>query len=305
MVKLDIVTGFLGAGKTTLINKLLAEGLAQEKPILIENEFGDVSIDDEILSSDIQVKTLSSGCICCSMKGDFIKGIAEVIRTYAPSRIIVEPTGLADLRDILSACQEAAETVALQVNSVITVISAENFLPLIMVGGEFFQKQAMQAKFAIMSCTQLHTPDEVEETMREFRRLNPDCPILAEDWDTLDSLTIMACAEQAYADCASAASVSGEEPVFADGFTSMSVLPLRRFTDASICTMLERLGQEKYGQIFRAKGFLKTLEGECRLVEYVYGKGSSTPCNYEGPSKFIVIGKKLNKRLINRLFMEV
>ena len=305
MVKLDIITGFLGAGKTTFINKLLREGYAAEKPILIENEFGDVSIDDEILSPDIQVKLLSSGCICCSMKGDFIKGVTEIIETYNPSRILVEPTGLADLGDILSSCAEAAKVVDLQVNSVITVINVKSFLPLLMVGGEFFQKQATQARFAVMSCTQLYTQEEVEETLAEFRQLNPGCPIITEDWANLDALSVLTLAEEAYASQQEGQPESEAESVSAGNYTSMAVFPLRRFSDEAIAQLLDRLTQEKYGQIFRAKGFLKNPDGSPRLVEYVYGRGSCKPCDYAGTAKLVVIGKNLNKRLINRLFMEV
>ncbi len=139
MIAVDIITGFLGAGKTTLINKLLAEAYAGELPVIIENEFGNVGIDDSLIENpEIQVRLLASGCICCTLISGFVEGLAEVAEKYHPTRIIVEPTGLADPDDVLAACTEAAKRAPLAVRTLITVANADNIIPLLAVGGELF-----------------------------------------------------------------------------------------------------------------------------------------------------------------------
>ncbi len=318
MVKLDIVTGFLGAGKTTLINKLLRECWQEERPVLIENEFGDVPIDTALIADpDIQVKLLASGCICCSLKGSFVQGITQVVETYRPGRILIEPTGLADLEDVLAACAQAAEQVPLEVNSVITVVSGENLLPLLDVGGPFFRRQIQEARFALVSCAQLCTPEELQEVRDTVRALNPDCPILAEDWEKLDGLTITAAAEEAAAQYARAHGQAKELPVSphahdhhdhhdhphydAEAFTALPFFPRRRFSEEALDGLLSGLESAALGQIFRAKGFLTMENGARVLAEYVYGRGSRVPSGYTGRDRFVVIGRDLDREALTAL----
>lgn len=305
MVKIDIITGFLGAGKTTLINKLLEDGYSAEKPMIIENEFGEVPVDKDLISDkDVQVKLLISGCICCSLKGDFVAGIKDMVTKYAPARIIIEPTGLAELEDVLDACEDAAKLVPLEINCVITVINARNFLPLVTAGGEFFRRQVRQARFALLSCTQLYTPEETRKVKQKIHELNPRCTILDGDWSQLDSLYIMASAEQAQADFVGGETAEAEEKPsghMADSFTYLPCFPRRSYSKEELDRLTERLGDEKYGQIFRAKGFLKSAGGGFELLEYVYGAGSHSASEYGGLEKFIVIGKNLDKSAIDDL----
>ncbi|MDR0459729.1 MAG: GTP-binding protein, partial [Coriobacteriales bacterium] len=195
MIKLDIITGFLGAGKTTLINKLLAEAYIDEKPVLIENEFGEVSIDDSLVDPEIQVRTLTSGCICCTLSGDFINGIIQVIEQYQPTRIIIEPTGLAEPKDILAACAEAQEQVDVAVNLFITVVDGANFLPLYYVTGDLFKRQINDASLIVLNRSKQLTTDELAETLQLLTELNDAAPILDEDSDSLDGLSILAIGE--------------------------------------------------------------------------------------------------------------
>ena len=195
MIKLDIITGFLGAGKTTLINKLLAEAYIDEKPVLIENEFGEVSIDDSLVDPEIQVRTLTSGCICCTLSGDFINGIIQVIEQYQPTRIIIEPTGLAEPKDILAACAEAQEQVDVAVNLFITVVDGANFLPLFYVTGDLFKRQISDASLIVLNRSKQLTTNELAETLQLLTELNDAAPILDEDSENLDGLSILAIGE--------------------------------------------------------------------------------------------------------------
>lgn len=317
MVKLDIITGFLGAGKTTLINKLLRECWQEERPVLIENEFGDVPIDTALIADpDIQIKLLASGCICCSLKGSFVQGITQVVETYHPQRILIEPTGLADLEDVLSACAQAAEQVPLEVNSVITVVNGENLLPLLDVGGPFFRRQVEHARFALVSCAQLCTSEDLREVRDKIREINPQCPILAEDWEKLDGLAITAAAEEATARYArthgqgDAQFPPTPEPhdhdhhhshSDADAFTALPFFPRRRFSEAELVALLSGLEDAALGQVFRAKGFLTLESGARVLAEYVYGKSSRLPTGYTGRDRFVVIGRGLDAQALSAL----
>ena len=183
MTRIDIVTGFLGAGKTTLINKLLGEGLGGEGTALIENEFGDVSVDDQVIEDQsIQMRTLATGCICCTLKGDFVKNLVEIVGDYHPERIIIEPTGLANLNDMLTVCAQASDLVPIDMGAVITVVNAEDLLPLLEVGGDFFTDQLAQAHFLLFSCTQLVDDETLRADIAVVRAQQPDARILAKDW---------------------------------------------------------------------------------------------------------------------------
>ena len=155
MVKLDIISGFLGAGKTTFINKLLSDGYDIEGTVLIENEFGDVSVDGELIQSTIEMVELTSGCICCTLQGDFIQGIRRVVEKFQPRRILIEPTGAANLKDVLTACEKAALQADVEINSIVTIANAQTLPALLEIGGEFFVQQLQMAKLLVMSGTQL------------------------------------------------------------------------------------------------------------------------------------------------------
>lgn len=318
MSRLNIITGFLGAGKTTLINKLLAECWRGERPVLIENEFGDVPIDSELIDdADIQVKTLASGCICCTLKTGFVDGITEVVRRFAPERILIEPTGLADLEDVLSACREAAQSVPLTLDSIITVVSSENLLPLLAVGGEFFPRQIQEARFVLVSRSQLCSSEELSEVVSAVRNLNPGCPIMSGDWAQLDSLAITTAAEEALAmhehdhkhECHHDHEHHDHEHCChhhhhhgdAEEFTALPFFPARRWSASGVEALLDALKDPALGEVFRAKGFLTLDSGERVLAEYVYGSGSFAPRACTGGDRFVVIGRNLDRAALRQL----
>ena len=202
MVTLDIIAGFLGAGKTTLINKLLAEVYTGEKPVLIENEFGSVSIDDNLIEdSEVQVRVLASGCICCTIRGDFQRGVVEVVEQYNPSRILIEPTGLADPADIFTAVEEAGKSVPLRVNAFVTVANAETVLPLVTLCGDLFKTQIAGAKLLLLNRAARLKAETLDKTMEIIRKLNPDCILLDQDDGETTPLSILALAEEAMQGC--------------------------------------------------------------------------------------------------------
>lgn len=297
MTKIDIISGFLGAGKTTLINKLLLEAYLDEKPVLIENEFGEASIDDILLEdADIHIKLLASGCICCTVKGDFIKGITEVVETYAPSRILIEPSGLADRGDILDACEQASQSVGLELNALITVVDARNLLPLICVAGDFFLDQISQAKTIVLSNTQNMEPSELADVLDALNDLNPSCQVFSQPWDSLEALSLMLLSEEANV---------GEESHHhhnhgARDYTSLSYYPTRKYRISEIEALLSALSSGKQGLILRVKGLLNS-ESDMKLVEYVYGTSTIRETSYTGDPKLVIIGQNLDHDALDEL----
>ena len=155
MAKVDIISGFLGAGKTTLIKKLIAEAFTGEQLVLIENEFGEIGVDGDFMkAAGIQVNELNSGCICCSLVGDFGEALQQVVDQYHPDRIIIEPSGVGKLSDVIKAIQKAAETVDLQLNSATTVVDVTKAKVYMKNFGEFFLNQIEAAGTVVLSRTQ-------------------------------------------------------------------------------------------------------------------------------------------------------
>ena len=166
MTKIDIISGFLGAGKTTLIKRLLSEALRGEQVVLIENEFGEIGIDGGFLKdADVQITEMNSGCICCTLVGDFGKALKEVIETYHPDRIIIEPSGVGKLSDVIAAVQNIAEKQPVSLNSFVTVADAQKAKMYIKNFGEFFLNQIEYAGAILLSRTQFVKDDRLEQVV--------------------------------------------------------------------------------------------------------------------------------------------
>jgi len=310
MVKIDIVAGFLGAGKTTLINELLTGAYTGEKPVLIENEFGTVSIDESlIVDPEIQVRVLSSGCICCTLKGDFVEGIVDVVTRYAPSHIVIEPSGLAEPMDIISACNEAAETVPVRLNAFITVANAENLQALLTIGGDLFHRQIAGATLLVVNRTNLPEPEKLKMTFEEIRRLNPDCLILSDSEKPFDALSVYAFAEEAmdrlhHCEHHCCNGLHEHTPSF-EGISSLAFAPEKAFSPGELNDLFAAFSDSDHSRIFRAKGFLKNEIGGFTHVEYVYGRGECFASDYVGPPKFVVIGTDPDESFLRRFLGEV
>ena len=316
MIKLDIIAGFLGAGKTTFINRLLAEAYAGETPVLIENEFGEVSIDDNLIEDpQVQIRLLSSGCICCTLKGDFIEGLTQVVEEYSPTRVIIEPTGLADPADVLSACQEVGKTVPLQLNAFITLTNAENLLPLISASGlEVFKRQIAGAKLLVLNRTSNVDPNTLNQIINAIRELSPACTLLDQDAQKLDTLTILTMAEQIADhcdnhghDCKFVHPHDHEhhrcENSFAD-IRSLAFFPEKAYIEAEVHKLFQAFSGGNCGQVLRAKGFLRKAGGGYTHLEYVYGQGRQTDSTYSGQPRFVVIGNGLDKPALSHLLVD-
>ena len=196
MTKIDIISGFLGAGKTTLIKKLIAEAFQGQKVVLIENEFGEIGIDGGFLKeSGIQINEMNSGCICCSLVGDFNAALKDVLSQYEPDRIIIEPSGVGKLSDVIKAVQKVVDGENVVLNSHITVADVKRAKMYIKNFGEFYKNQVEFASAIILSRTQDVKEDKLEKTIELIRTLNAHSPIVTTPWEEITGEQILAVME--------------------------------------------------------------------------------------------------------------
>ena len=187
MVKIDIISGFLGAGKTTLIKKLLKDGFKGEQVVLIENEFGEIGIDGGFLKeAGIQIREMNSGCICCSLVGDFGTSLKEVVTKYNPDRILIEPSGVGKLSDVIKAVQGVQDEVDIKLNSYTTVVDAKKCKMYMKNFGEFFDNQIQYAGAIIMSRTDIADEKKVAQSLELLRSLNKNAAIITTPIENLD-----------------------------------------------------------------------------------------------------------------------
>ena len=329
--KVDIVIGFLGAGKTTLINRMLADGLAVEKPVIIENEFGEVGVDGDLIPADsAEVKMLSSGCICCTLRGDFLKNLQDVVETMRPSRILIEPTGLANLDDMVSVVKGAAETLPVELDAVISVVDASTLSEMAEFCGDFFLSQIRDAALVVLTHTKGMDVSALDEAYGTLASLT-SCPVVDADGDT-SGLEVLAAAEAAWplyraghetrpADVESALREAEEHETeerdsgcghphggrhghvhAPDGFASFAFRPDARFDESRVERLFSQLGGVGEGRVFRAKGFLRPEgDGQMLHVEYVLGSGRCEASAYSGEPKLVVIGQDLSGDELGRM----
>ncbi len=186
MTKIDVISGFLGAGKTTFIKKLLEEAVAKEQVVLIENEFGEIGIDGGFLKdSGIEIREMNSGCICCSLVGDFGKSLEEVITTYHPQRVIIEPSGVGKLSDVMKAVRDVAVHLDVELNSSVTVVDVKKCKMYMKNFGEFFNNQIEYAGNIVLSRTDIADKDKVEAAVAMIREHNAEATIITTPIDQL------------------------------------------------------------------------------------------------------------------------
>lgn len=318
-IKVDIFSGFLGAGKTMLIKKLISESLSNEKIVIIENEFGEVGIDGTILRKcSIQVEEINSGCICCSIVGDFKNAILEVINKYNPRRIIIEPSGVGKLSEIISVCKEKELKDRMKINMVITVVDVLKYNMYISNFSEFYSDQIINAKTIILSRTQKASTDSIEKVTMAIRKLNTKANIITTSWDKLSGERIIEAAEKNLR-----GSLEGEVNLLKkptgnlsykiqnrltnhyanEVFETWGVETPKRFCKGNLQNILSRLQDSRvYGTVLRAKGIVQTEEEEWMQFDYVPEEIQikNTKPDYSG--RLCIIGSNLNRNNIKKLF---
>ena len=327
MVKIDIISGFLGAGKTTLIKKLLKEAFEGEQVVLIENEFGEIGIDGGFLKdAGIEIREMNSGCICCSLVGDFGASLKEVVEKYHPDRILIEPSGVGKLSDVIKAVQGVEEDVDIQLNSYTTVVDAKKCKMYMRNFGEFFDNQVQYAGAIIMSRTDIVDEKKAMESMELLRSINEKAAIITTPIEKLDGKKILEVMEHpvSLADelmeeeevCPECGHVHehGEhhhdhdheehEHHHADEvFTSWGRETIRKYTREGLEKMLEALSaSEDYGIILRAKGMLPAEDGTWIYFDMVPEEVDIREGSAEYTGRICVIGSKLKEDKLAELF---
>ncbi len=334
MTRIDIFSGFLGAGKTTLIKKLIAEAYQGEKLVLIENEFGEIGIDGGFLKdAGIEVTEMNSGCICCSLVGDFGKALAEVIETYHPDRILIEPSGVGKLSDVMAAVKKL-ENPEVELGSLVTVADANKCKMYMKNFGEFYNNQVETATTIILSRTDSISEEKLHTCVELLRGKNANATIITTPWSELTGRQIVDAAEHK-TDLAQEMSKLTEEAHHhhhhhdehcdcghdhhhhhdehcgcghdhhhhADEvFTSWGLETPRKFTLAQIEDCLQEMDNaDKYGMVLRAKGIVAGV-GNWIHFDHVPGEADVRFGSPDVTGRICVIGSKLNKSALRELF---
>ena len=341
MTTIDIISGFLGAGKTTLIKKLIAESFQGQKLVLIENEFGEIGIDGGFLrESGIQITEMNSGCICCSLVGDFGVALRQVLETYAPDRIIIEPSGVGKLSDVAKAVARVAESADLRLGSAITVVNAKKCKMYMKNFGEFFDDQVAHAGTIVLSRTADIAPAKLEEAVALLRAQNAEAPIITTDWAQLTGDQILAAvarhslAEELLAELREEHEHHHDHehddhdhdhghdehdhhhhdhdhehhhhdhhhPPADEVFSSWGMETPRAFTQAEIRTALDALETGAYGEVLRAKGIVPAADGTWIHFDYVPGEVDVRTGGADVTGRLCVIGAHLKEQDLAALF---
>ena len=322
MTKIDIISGFLGAGKTTLIKKLLSEAFTGEQVVLIENEFGEIGIDGGFLKeSGIEIREMNSGCIGCSLVGDFGKSLREVVDTYHPDRILIEPSGVGKLSDVIKAVQDVQEEIDAQLNSFTTVVDVTKCRIYRKNFGEFFSNQIEYAGAVILSRTDKAKPEKIEESVVLLRELNDKAPFITTPIAQLPGKKILETMES---------SKSLEEELLdeiicpecghhhehghhhhgheghhhADEvFTSWGRETIHTYTKEQISDILRTLEEDgSYGNVLRAKGMVPGADGEWIYFDMVPEEHEVRAGAPEYTGRICVIGAELAEEKLAELF---
>jgi G3E family GTPase len=301
MIKVDIISGFLGAGKTTLIKKLLSS-YKEEMVVLIENEFGEIGVDGEIIERDgFEVFEISSGCICCIMQKDFIEVLERIIKEYNPDRIVIEPTGISILSDIVEIFKKDEFKYICSINSLITVVDSLNYLEQHETFGEFFEDQISNAKTLMLSKVQYIDENKMTNIINSLRELNHDADIIMDVWAELTLEGIRNIAADGIKIDFTELVHAKHRPCRENEFDTFAIETKRKYSKTEALKLLDELKDPKYGKVLRGKGFLKGNDGYIEF-SYTNGRYEINEGITKSSGRLCLIGKSLNNEELKKLF---
>ena len=317
MTKIDIISGFLGAGKTTFIKKLLDEAFKGEQIVLIENEFGEVGIDGGFLKdAGIEITEMNSGCICCSLVGDFGKNLKEVITKYHPDRILIEPSGVGKLSDVMKSVLDVEKEQDVKLNALVTVVNALKASKQMKAFGEFFNNQIEYATTVVLSRSQNATPEQLEFCVKQIQELNPKAAVITTAWSDISGATILKAMEQQdNMEMKLLAEAKHEhhhdhdhehdhEHHHADEiFTSWGKETPHKFERDRIEEILKIfVNTEDYGNILRSKGMVEGTDGKWIYFDMVSGEYEIREGEPDYTGRLVVIGTDIDEHKLEELF---
>lgn len=322
MTKIDIISGFLGAGKTTFIKKMIDEAFKGEQIVLIENEFGEVGIDGGFLkNAGIQITEMNSGCICCSLVGDFGKNLNEVITKYHPDRILIEPSGVGKLSDVMKSVIDIEKEQPVKLNALVTVVNALKASKQMKAFGEFFNNQIEYATTVILSRSQNATPEQLEFCVKQIQALNPKASVITTDWDAIkgeqilktmegqDNLEMKVLAEARHAQDEAEHhhhhdhddhDHEHEHHHADDVFTSWGKETPHKFERAKLEEILKQFVEDD--KILRSKGMVEGTDGKWIYFDMVPGEYEIRDGEPDYTGRIVVIGTDIHEHELEELF---
>lgn len=333
MTKIDIISGFLGAGKTTFIKKMIDEAFHGEKIVLIENEFGEVGIDGGFLKdAGIEITEMNSGCICCSLVGDFARNLNEVLDRFHPDRILIEPSGVGKLSDVMTSVIELEKEQDVKLNGLVTVVNALKASKQMKAFGEFFNNQIQYATTVVLSRSQKATPEQLEFCVKQIQALNPAAAVITTPWDAIPGTQILKAMEGQYnlemkvlaeaqheahehehhhdhdhehehCTC-SCHDHDHEHHHHADEvFTSWGKETPHKFTVEVIENAMKKFADtDEYGTILRSKGMVESTDGSWIYFDLVDGEYELRSGEPDYTGRLVVIGTDIDEHRLEELF---
>lgn len=326
MTKVDIISGFLGAGKTTFIKLLIENVFAGEKLVLIENEFGEIGIDGGFLKdAGIEITEMNSGCICCTLVGDFSKALRKVIEEYHPDRVLIEPSGVGKLSDVSKAIEHVKKEADIEIEGRITIVDGKKAKMYLKNFGEFFKNQVAYANTIVVSRTQMMEDHSIEECVKMLREENKEASIISTSWDKLSKEAI----EHALSPDTQLEGIFEEEkcPVCShehphegacgcghehhhhhhhhadEIFTSWGQETAHKYTEGELDFLLKALSEtEGYGTILRAKGIVEMENGAWKQFDLVPQEYEVRESAADYTGRLCVIGTDLKEDELTKLF---
>ncbi|MFW2488994.1 GTP-binding protein [Clostridium chromiireducens] len=310
-INVDIFSGFLGAGKTMLIKKLLSEKAYGKNTIIIENEFGEVGIDGDILKeSNVEIKEINSGCICCQVSGNFGEAVFEVINKYNPDNIIIEPSGVAKLSEVLNILQGIKFQHKIEVRYIFTLIDIRNYDTYLKNFKEFYENQIRKANTIVLSRSQFVDSEKIKTTIESLRNLNSKAEIIFKPWENLKAKDFFL-AGNIESKLSLELTKSNTNKFLRrekehDAKEIFESYPIELIESTSIQELQKKFefiaNNEKFGNILRAKGILKGLDGLYYQFDYVPNEFKSRKIRWSNKKVVSIIGSKLNKHELLQLF---
>lgn len=323
MTKVDIISGFLGAGKTTFIKKLIGEVFDGEKLVLIENEFGEIGIDGGFLKdAGVEITEMNSGCICCTLVGDFSKALKKVIDEYHPDRVIIEPSGVGKLSDVARAIEDVKETADIEIDGRITVVDGKKAKMYLKNFGEFFEDQVKHASTIVISRTQMMTDEKIEECVHLLRHENEEATIITTPWEKLGKEAVLHALlhgtemeellehhehheyhehHHEHGECCHHEHHGHHHAD--EVFTSWGKETAHKYTEEELDFLVKALSEtEGYGKILRSKGIVEMTDGTWKQFDLVPEEYEVRESQADYTGRVCVIGTDLAEDELLKLF---
>lgn len=304
-IKIDIISGFLGAGKTTFIQKLINDLYPWEKVVILENEFGKINIDEETLKRDgLQVKPIQAGCICCSKSNDLAKGIQEILSEYHPNRIIIEPTGIAKLSEVKKLLTEDIDK-AYEIDHIITIVDAKNYYTRTMISKDFFEDQIRASEIIFLSKTNSMNIEQLLQVKQEIFKIHPFCLVVDEVWNNIlpDRLKNLIDFKPNISDVKHGL---GMRVNHRNDFDRHEIIIEKALSMGQVSSFLKDVANGVYGEIHRVKGIYHDTDALMHSIDYIPDEiiikpvtGGQTNSNF---LMLCLIGRHLDKYKLDLVF---